>query len=311
MDLQITAAKLTGDTERDIKSLANHVFQLEEQLRYQLRNLDVTNFNDLGLARYENGRLQIYSEQVEIQTEQLRVEFGNKIDETYTGLTATIDGIETTVKGQSSSISSLQSQITQTSERISAVVSAVDDSSGNVTAASIVAAINSAGSSVKISADHIVLSGVVTAEDLAGSGKTTINGDNIVTGTIQGINFIAKGDIVESTASNSFVVENENGTLVGKIGYAWLEEDDERRSPKLYLLTESYTESGIKYRPALKLVGAGGVSIEAGPGYNPIYIASSQSYITLDAINIHIKDGIGTDWEFISGALYKNGTAVL
>lgn len=332
MDLQITAAKLTGDTERDVKSLANHVFQLEEQLRYQLRNLDVTNFNDLGLARYENGRLQIYSEQVEIQTEQLRVEFGKETDEIYakleatatglsakisdldgeyTSLQATVSGIQTTVSGQSSSISSLQSQITQTSERISAVVSAVDDSSGNVTAASIVAAINSAGSSVKISADHIVLTGVVTTEDLAGSGTTTINGDNIVTGTIQGINFIAKGDIVESSASNSFVVENENGTLVGKIGYAWLDETDTRRSPKLYLMTEKYTEGGTTYRPALKLVGAGGVSIEAGSGSNPIYIASSGSYITLDAINIYIRDNAGTEWEFTSGALYKNGTAVL
>lgn len=251
MDLQVTAAKLTGDVERDVKSLSNHVFQLEEQLRYQLRNLDVTNFNDLGLARYENGRLQIYTEQLNIQTDKLRVELGKETDDiyaeieataqgldakitglegqyttlqatadglstrvgnvegSYSSLNQTVDGIQSTVgshtttlnshtntlnshtssiNSQSSSISNLQSQITQTNSKISAVVSAVDDSSGNVTAASIVAAINSAGSSVKISADHITLTGVVTVDDLAGNGTVEINAGNIVAGgTISGV----------------------------------------------------------------------------------------------------------------------------
>lgn len=223
MDLKITGAKLSGDAEKDVKILANHVFQLEEQLRYQLRNLDVTNFNDLGLARYENGRLQVYAKQVEIQTEKLRLEFGKETDEIYAEISATaeellseiesvdgsyselsqtVSGIQTTVSGQAktisshtssinshtSSISSLQSQITQTSDKISAVVSAVDDSNGNVTAASIVAAINGAGSTVKISADHVDISGdLVTVSDLAGTGKVEINAGNIAAnGTISG-----------------------------------------------------------------------------------------------------------------------------
>lgn len=225
MDLQVTAAKLTGDPERDVKALSNHVFQLEEQLRYQLRNLDVTNFNDLGLARYENGRLQIYTKAVEVQTEKLRVEFGKEtgeiyaqisltaeellaeikdVDGNYTTLTQTVNGLSTrvgNVEGNYSSLTQtveqiqttisgsggLQSQITQTSKKISAVVSAVDDTSGNVTAASIVAAINGAESSVKISADHITLSGVVTVEDLAGDGAVQINAGNIMAGgTITG-----------------------------------------------------------------------------------------------------------------------------
>lgn len=223
MDLQVTAAKLTGDPERDVKTLSNHVFQLEEQLRYQLRNLDVTNFNDLGLARYENGRLQIYTEQMDIQTDRLRAEFGKETDElyaeleataegleakitslngNYTTLNATVNGIQTTVSGHTtsinshgSSISSLQSQITQTNNKISAVVSAVDDSNGNVTAASIVAAINDAGSSVKISADHITLTGVVTVDDLSGNGTVEINAGNIAAGgTISGVSLESTGE---------------------------------------------------------------------------------------------------------------------
>lgn len=216
MDLQVTAAKLTGDPERDVKTLSNHVFQLEEQLRYQLRNLDVTNFNDLGLARYENGRLQIYTEQLEIQTEQLRVEFGKETDDLYTKLEATakglqaeikdqngqyttlkatVDGLQTTVSGQAGKLGTLESQITQTNSKISAVVSAVGDSSGNVTAASIVAAINEAGSSVKISADHITLTGVVTVDDLSGNGTVEINAGNIAAGgTISGVSLESTGE---------------------------------------------------------------------------------------------------------------------
>lgn len=223
LELEVTAAKLTGDPARDIKSLSNHVFMLEEKLRYTLRNLDVTNFNDLGLARYENGRLQIYTEAVEIQTEKLRVEFGKETDEihttisatadklsaeikdvegNYTTLKATVNGIQSTVNGHTTSISnqaatnkSLQSQITQTANKISAVVSAVDDSSGNVTAASIVAAINGAESTVKISADHITLTGVVTVQDLAGNGTVEINAGNIAAGgTISGVGLESTGD---------------------------------------------------------------------------------------------------------------------
>ena len=223
LELEVTAAKLTGDPARDIKSLSNHVFMLEEKLRYTLRNLDVTNFNDLGLVRYENGRLQIYTEAVEIQTEKLRVEIGKETDEihalisatadellaeiedvegNYTTLKATVNGIQSTVSSHTTSIknqaatnTSLQSQITQTANKISAVVSAVDDSSGNVTAASIVAAINGAASTVKISADHITLTGVVTVQDLAGNGTVEINAGNIMAGgTISGVGLESTGD---------------------------------------------------------------------------------------------------------------------
>ena len=231
MDLEVMATKLSGDPEQDIKTLSNHVFQLEENLRYMLRNLDVTNFNDLGLARYENGRLQVYVQEVALQTEKLRVEFGKETDDIYaaisatakeleakieangdyTSLKATVNGLQTTVSSQAktisnhansinshaSSISSLQSQITQTSDKISAVVSAVDDSSGKVTAASIVAAINqtSGSSMVKIEADHIEMTGTTTfvsASDLSTAGRTVINAGNIQTGTISA-NFISGG----------------------------------------------------------------------------------------------------------------------
>lgn len=73
----------------------------------------------------------------------------------------------------------LQSSITQNSNRIALVVS------GNgIRAAEIVASINSSGSQVKISADHVDIQGYVTFSDLSTSGRTTIHGGNIQTNSI-------------------------------------------------------------------------------------------------------------------------------
>ena len=229
MDLQAFVGKLTGNPEKDIKQLANFVFMQNEEIRYLLQNLDVTNFNDLGLARYENGRMQLYAEQVEIRAKALQAVLEEEIDglgQKVTEIKATAEGLQTTVKGHTSTINShtnsisslntkttsLQSQITQTADKISAVVSAVDDTSGNVTAASIVAAINAAGSTVQISADHVQLKGIVTVEDLAGEGTVEINAGNIVAGgTISGV-------ALESSAGNQTVTIYDGAINLGYNG---------------------------------------------------------------------------------------------
>lgn len=278
MDLKITGAKLSGDAEKDVKILANHVFQLEEQLRYQLRNLDVTNFNDLGLARYENGRLQVYTEQLDIRTEQLRIEIG-EVGENYSSLSQTVDGIQTTVKShtttidghtssinsQGKKITSLESSIKQTADKIEAVVSAVDDSNGNVTAASIVAAINNAGSTVKISADHIELVGeYVTFSDLRTAGKTTINGANIETGSI---------------SADAIYGGTLSGVRIESYGYpAWAD----------------------------PLAGAQEVTIEDG-GISLSGVNLGRTFA--GGFTIELTDG--TKYEFASGGIYLNGSRIV
>lgn len=67
---------------------------------------------------------------------------------------------------------------------INSIVLSVVDTEGVITPASIVAAINGSESSVKISADHVNITGYVTFSDLSGNGTTTINGANIKTGKI-------------------------------------------------------------------------------------------------------------------------------
>lgn len=80
----------------------------------------------------------------------------------------------------------LQSQITQNAGSISVVVQGTGPS-GTVKAGSIVTAINNAGSSVKINADKIQMTGTTTflsASDVGPSGTTNIDGGRITTGTI-------------------------------------------------------------------------------------------------------------------------------
>lgn len=228
MELQTIMGRLDGDPKKDIRTLTNYVFQLTEELRYLLNNLDVTNFNDLGLARYENGRMQLYAEQVSIAAQALEMKLTEADRELETRIEATVNGLRTTVEAQGGTITDLQgtvtsvtkrvstveqtasqiqstvtehgnaigtmqSSITQNANKISAIVANVG-SSGSVTAASIVAAINEAGSNIKISADHINISGFVTFEDLSGVGKTQINGSNITSGTITGVEIRTTGN---------------------------------------------------------------------------------------------------------------------
>lgn len=227
MEIQTIMGKLVGDPQRDVRTLTDYVFQLTEEMRYLLNNLDVTNFNDLGLARYENGKMQLYAEQVNIATKALEVKLTQADQELETRIEATVNGLRTTVEeqggtitdlkgtvtsvtnrvstveqtaskiqstvtAQGNTIGTMQTSITQNANKISAIVTNVG-SSGSVTAASIVAAINNAGSSVKISADHVNISGFVTFSDLSGNGTTQINGSNITSGTITGVEIRTTG----------------------------------------------------------------------------------------------------------------------
>lgn len=313
MDLTVTSAKLTGDVNKDVKTLANHVFQLEENLRYALRNLDVTNFNDLGLARYENGRLQVYSEVVEVQAKKLRLEFGEETDEIYAHISATADELLSEISKVDGNYGTLESRITQTANEVSAIVSSVG-AGGEVTAASIVAAINDQGeSAVKIKADKVDVSGIVTFTDLSSidpMNTTIINGSLIKAGVINAVDFVARGDMYSSPSSmTGFVAEDQNGNPIGRVGYglnpnAGLSEYEYKRRDQLYLATYEYYYNGYSYRPTVKILGEGGVSVETGSG-SPVYIKGS-SYLTLETdIQINIRDNVGTTWSFFDEGLWK------
>ena len=265
------------------------------------------------------------SSSIEQSASAIKTEVKAEIDSDIRKLWGSIDANTEGVLDLLGKYNSLGSTVEQTSSSISAIVTGVG-SNGTVSAASIVAAINRAGSSVKINADHVTvdassidLTGVVKMSDLSTEGRTTINGSNITTGTIRGINFVADTNLnTTGNVSNSFVVEDGHGYTVGKIGYAFFAGEYDvdtgvERGDKLYLITEKHTtNNGFNtFLPAVKIHGAGGVSIETDFGANPVYINSPGGYITLASPAIHIRDNVGTEWRFADGRLYKNDQIVL
>lgn len=112
------------------------------------------------------------------------------------------------------------SSITQNANSINSIVQAVG-ANGTVTAASIVQAVNAAGSTVKISADHITLSGDVVLKSNLTDGSTQISGSNITTGTInaQNVNVtnINGQNVISAVANatNAAVANALNNTLSG------------------------------------------------------------------------------------------------
>lgn len=311
MDLKTTMGNLSGNTSEDLKMLYNYVFQLTEELRYLINNLDVTNFNDLGLARYENGRLQVYSEVVEVRAKKVESvvealgndlgEFENwtegEIESVRSSFSQTAGQIEAKVQALDTDVGELSSKLTLTSNSVSAIVSNVG--SGNqVTVASIIAAINSeAGNSssfIQLKAEAVDISGMVTFNDLSSDAKdeygnpvTVINGSNISAGEISAINFIASGNL-DGGISNSFVISDGNWPeyWIGNIGYQWVDEDGVY-GDKLWIRTKRYKLGDTRYYPAIKIESAGGVSIEAGADRG-----------------VYIYDGTA-EWMFKSGVLTR------
>lgn len=110
------------------------------------------------------------------------------------------DEISTRVENAEGSISS----ITQRADSIELKVDAKVDSD------SIISSINMSREGIKISADKIAITGVVTFEDLKTPGKTTISGSNITSGKITGTRL----QTAELTSTTGVAIET-NSVKIG------------------------------------------------------------------------------------------------
>ena len=84
-----------------------------------------------------------------------------------------------------------------------------DNIAARVSKDSIISEINMSPEKIKIRSDRVEIEGYVEFSDLSGSGRTTINGDNITTGHLN-------ADLIVS------------GTIRGKVGL-WVESDSSDR----------------------------------------------------------------------------------
>ena len=245
------------------------------------------------------------------------------IQQTANANKASIDQITAwkteTADGAIESISSIQQQANANGARIGLLVNSGGTGLNSSAAGIIVEAINNAASSIKISADHIQISGeteFITAADLSDSGSTVVSGNRISLVTQLGYSTsMSQFAFMLRTSTRDFPMGYING---GDIGSG--EENDARF--RLQFLTESFTYSGATYKPAIYMRSAGGVSIISNGDPSGIYVSSNRSYITLDAMeNTRVRASTtylnmgntgavaasSKDYVFCTDGIYYNG----
>lgn len=175
--------------------------------------------------------------------------------------------------------------------------------------------------STEISSPEIVFDGMVTFADLDGtSGNTTvITGDNITTGTISAVNFVAIGNSKLHTTNSQFLIRDEYADMdIGGIRYDFVNLD-KSFADKIYLYTNEFTYEGTLYYPSVKIESVGRISIQADDAtHGMVYISGGGAGVTIhctgsqvDDSAVRIQDNYNTIWTFKDGALYKDGRAVL
>ena len=341
-DLKFANLGKKTDLESRVDGMESYLYQLLEQLRYSFGNLDRTNFNDAGFAEITgiinqpiiaeikgiDGQItQITATSAALTTRvedaegnitalyQFADEITQKVEDAegnITTLTATAQGLSARVTNAEGSISTL----TQTAESLTIKVSSVEGSvskvSQTVNSISLGVTNESESSTIKlyrngieVSSQIIQFTGLVSFSDLEGNGTTVINGNNITTGEIRAINYIAEGDPSGGTY-NVFSVEDGAGNQIGAIGYQWLSSEG-NVGDRLWIRTEQYGS----YYPSIKIEAAGRLSIESNnSSYGFVYIRSARE-ITISAewyVTFYAGE---TKWQITYDGIYKNDTKVV
>ena len=336
---------MTGDVEQDLKTLSSFVFQQSEELRYLLNNLDVTNFNDLGLMRYENGRLQIYTEELNIKAKELTAEFEaadeqlktniavdinglrTEVEEEIEGLGTwvstveqTAEGLKTTVSGQSTDIGGLKTEVTnikQTSSQIQTTVTShtnkLNTHDQNISGLQSQITQNANSISLVVKNGNVSGASIVTAINAMGKGEVQISADRVnISGFVtftdlstEGSTTINAGNITTGSISANRI---SGGTLEGI---------------ELVSASESWAEVAIRngsiFFPNGQLSNSRywGIALEsytdmfigtAEDGYKVYFQTGDTFRFTMPNGRYWVLDGSGMNYYTESGA-YINGFA--
>ena len=202
-ELSASGCKLEcfGNQYRDKKaqSINSDIVALRGKTNELYRDLEMTQST---LTDRANG----LQSQITQTAEEINLRVTNEVEGLESQITQTAEQISTRVTNE---VAGLESKITQTADSItSSVTDEINQAKSEIkqTTDSISLEVQNQGDLVAqlvLDVDGISAKGYVTFTDLAGSGKTTINGDNITTGTISAdrINLtgaISWGDLTQS-----------------------------------------------------------------------------------------------------------------
>lgn len=306
-----------GQSDKEkIEKITSYLFMLLEQLRYSLSNLDKENFNDAG-----------FDEIVDIITEPVYIQLADD-EQRITALQVTAQGLSTRISDAEGNITALTATSTSLTSRITSaegsistlqqtatsLTSRISDAEGNISTLSqtvngmTLSVSNGSSSStirlmangVQLSSQSIYFSGMVTFTDLSTSGWTTINGDNITTGTIEAIDIY--GCNIEGSTFRSIL--RANSAIGGEIEMCYLNTsyvaggirlDDQgagteyERQYRMFIYTD--TILGVPF--CMKIQSANGMSITS----DEIIAILAEGNITIRGPKIRL-------W----GDVYYNGT---
>lgn len=171
------------DTDRQLRTA---ITQTASEIRLEARDNKAALEASISLTAS-----QIRSEVIDVRNglqssiAQTASEIRSEVRDVKTSLQSSITQTASQIRSEVRDVQNgLQSSITQESNRISLLVEGVG-SNAKIRPAQIVASINSAGSSVLLSADKIQISGSTTFKSWVKSGTTKIDGGMIATGTLE------------------------------------------------------------------------------------------------------------------------------
>ena len=210
----------TGTTldqvNRNLKVVKNWLYQLDEQLRYNLYNMELDNMTGETVDK-----LTSVNDEVKAALTVLDGKISAAVesaDGRFSELVVDINGITTRVGDAEGNISTLKQTATS-------LTSAVSDAQGNISAlqqtvGSIHLGVSNGTDSstislysngVAISSANVQITGMVKFSDLAGNGTTTINGANIKTGMISS-QYVEAQSMIQ--VGSSYVQCSQNGVSV-------------------------------------------------------------------------------------------------
>ena len=258
-------------TEENFLQVTNYLYMLLENLRYTLGNLGVENINATemdSIAQLIREPVWARIEDAEGNIHTLNVTAENLLSQisSLDGSMATLQLTSNTLMGRVQSVEGDLSSLTQTVNGFRLSVENGENSS----------TISLTANGATINSQTIQLTGMVTFSDLSTSGKTTIHGGNIITGTIAVEKIKLYGDmtIYQSETSDD---------IGGGVGYY-----NQQGSSGMHLWTSGGEVS----------ISGSGVAMKWLSTSNQIYISKGTAGITVTS------DSADMGYYFQPGSFY-------
>ena len=183
---KISVPNLTGEAEADVRTLYSALIEQRKLLEYLFNNDDLRISGNSASIIETNEAVDIVSSSVAGNSSSILSQAGQ------------ISLMATDISDNTSSIQVLSNGIALMVSDVEDNAAAILVNSQNINLAvmsdDVINSINLSTEGITINANRLDISGLVSFTDLSTAGQTTINGDNIVTGSLTSINLIG-GDL--------------------------------------------------------------------------------------------------------------------